>query len=155
MKLSGTTCNETCLSGYGDTFAGEVCVLCDLKCVVCFELAYNCSQCKDYGIYESFLLVDNSSCEAPCPEGYYGNYTDQLCYPCDPTCISFVNFPTYCYECDKSLGWAWNDYTCYNPCPIGTFLDNNDTNCSDCSPLCIECDTSSTFCSSCTLNGTY
>ena len=31
MKLSGTTCNESCLAGYGDTLSG-VCVLCDLTC---------------------------------------------------------------------------------------------------------------------------
>lgn len=34
--LSGTTCNESCLTGYGETMGGMFCVLCDLKCVICF-----------------------------------------------------------------------------------------------------------------------
>lgn len=155
MKLSGTTCNESCLSGYGDTFDGMVCVLCDLHCTACFELAYNCTACRTWGTYRSYLWPANFSCENPCPEGMYGNSTDSTCYDCDPECVSCGGTSSHCYECDKLLGYAWNDYTCYNPCPIGTFLDNNDTNCSDCSPFCIECTLNSTFCSSCTLNGTY
>ena len=85
----------------------------------------------------------------------YGNYTDHVCYDCDPSCISCAFNPSYCYECDKSLGFAWNDYTCYSPCPDGTFLDNNDTNCSDCHPFCQLCEINSTYCSECTLNGTW
>ena len=35
-KLSGTTCALTCLSGYGDTIVGNVCVFCELECSACF-----------------------------------------------------------------------------------------------------------------------
>ena len=34
--LSGTTCALTCLTGYGMMMNAMTCVLCDLKCVVCF-----------------------------------------------------------------------------------------------------------------------
>lgn len=67
MKLSGTTCNETCLNGYGDTFDGSYCILCDLLCKVCFELDYNCSSCTVSGPNRAFLWEANSSCEYTCP----------------------------------------------------------------------------------------
>lgn len=97
MMLSGTTCNETCLPGYGMTFDNTYCVFCDLKCTICFELSYNCSACKTNGTYASFLLPYNFSCEITCPVGMYGNYTDRTCYPCDGGCVSCRSTPTYCY----------------------------------------------------------
>lgn len=36
MLLSGTTCNETCMPGYGMMADNMNCVFCDLKCLVCF-----------------------------------------------------------------------------------------------------------------------
>ena len=87
----------------------------------------------------------------------YGNWTDHVCYDCLVECISCANAADHCFECDTSLGYAYNDYTCYNPCPLGTFLDAslNDANCTDCSPFCIECEVNSTFCSNCTLTGNW
>lgn len=131
------------------------CVFCDLKCLVCFELATNCSVCKPSGTYASFYLSTNESCVTSCPVGMYANYTDRTCYFCDTSCISCRTTPTYCFECDKLTGYAWNSYTCYNPCPDGTFISNNNTNCTNCSPFCILCATTSTTCSSCTLTGIY
>ena len=131
------------------------CVFCDLRCLVCFELADNCSVCKSTGTYASFLYTVNSSCLASCPIGYYGNNTDRTCYPCDLACISCKTLPTYCYECNTATGYGWNNYACYNPCPIGTFSTNSTANCSACSPYCITCENTSTTCTSCTLTGTY
>lgn len=85
------------MPGYGMTFGGMVCVFCDLRCTVCYELSYNCSACKPTGTYASFLLAYNSSCEKNCPTGFYGNYTDRVCYPCDGACVSCKSIPTYCY----------------------------------------------------------
>ena len=133
---------------------GLTCVLCDVRCVVCYELGTNCTVCKPSGSFASFYLSTNNSCLASCPVGMYANYTDRTCYPCDPSCVSCRTTPTYCYECNTTLGYAWNSYTCYNPCPIGTFI-NNVTNCTNCSPYCVECATTSTTCSVCTLTGTY
>jgi hypothetical protein len=62
MWLSGTTCNETCLPGYGETSDMMTCVFCDLKCTVCYEISYNCTACKTSGTYASFLLAANYSC---------------------------------------------------------------------------------------------
>ncbi len=111
--------------------------------------------CKSSGTYASFLLASNFSCERTCPVGMYGNYTDRVCYPCLPACVSCRTLPDFCYECNTTLGYAWNNYKCYNPCPIGTFLTANITNCSNCSPLCISCMNTSTTCQACTLTGIY
>lgn len=100
-------------------------------------------------------MSTNESCVTSCPPGMYANYTDRTCYFCDPSCLSCRTTPTYCFECDKITGYAWNSYTCYNPCPDGTFISNNNTNCTNCSPFCILCATTSTTCSSCTLTGVY
>lgn len=85
----------------------------------------------------------------------YGNYTDRVCYPCDGSCVSCKSIPTYCFECQTSLGYAWMGYTCYSPCPTGTYLTSNLTNCSSCSPFCISCVNTSTTCTACTLTGFY
>lgn len=69
--------------------------------------------------------------------------------------MSCKSIPTYCYECQTSLGFAWRAYTCYNPCPLGTFLSSNLTNCSTCSPFCISCITTNITCTACTLTGVY
>ena len=155
FKLSGTTCNESCLTGYGDTIIGEVCVYCDVKCSICYESATNCSACTTSGSNEAFLLAYNFSCESNCPVGYFENHTAQTCDLCDPSCISCDGFATYCFECDKVAGYAWNGYTCYNPCPTSTYIDNNNTNCTNCSPYCIDCSGDPSYCQSCQLSGTY
>ncbi len=111
--------------------------------------------CKYTGTYASFLLLANNSCLTNCPVGYYNNISDHICYLCDPSCISCKTLPTYCYECDVSLGYSWNNYVCYNPCPAGTFVSNNGSNCTSCSPYCITCQNTSTTCNECTLSGIY
>lgn len=130
-----------------------VCVFCDLKCKVCYELMDNCSSCKASGSYASFLFTDNSTCLKNCPIGYYGNTTDRICYLCDIACISCKSKPDYCFECDKSVGFAWNNYHCYSPCPDAMFLTNNDTNCTSCDVKCQLCEGLPTNCSLCQTSG--
>jgi hypothetical protein len=33
--LSGNTCSNNCLAGYGQVGGSNICVLCDLKCILC------------------------------------------------------------------------------------------------------------------------
>ena len=131
------------------------CVLCDLKCIVCFELSTNCSLCTaNSTTYASFLIPWNFTCTKVCPVGTYANTTDRTCYLCDPACLSCAINSTYCYSCDTSLNYAWLNYKCESPCPVGTFLSANLTNCTACSIYCTACSGTATNCSACTPNGT-
>lgn len=86
--LSGTTCNESCLTGYGQTSGGMLCIVCDLKCKVCFDVATNCSACTTNGTNAAFLYPINSTCLISCPTGTYQNLTDRTCYLCNPECLT-------------------------------------------------------------------
>jgi hypothetical protein len=67
MWLSNNTCNETCLTGFGQRLVPNVCVFCDLHCTVCFETATYCSACTRSGTYKAYLYTINSSCLKTCP----------------------------------------------------------------------------------------
>jgi hypothetical protein len=101
----------------------------------------NCSACTTSGNWESYLEVDNYSCVATCPDGYFGNFSTHVCDFCDPICLTCGVNSTYCYDCIPSYGW--NNYYCYDPCPIGTYTDlthpvyNGSINCTSCSKYCI------------------
>lgn len=95
----------------------------------------------------------NSTCNKQCPDRYYGNFTDRVCYPCNYTCTECWGDSEYCLACDTSIGYALLDNICYNPCPVRTLLVNNNTECAPCSVLCQACAVITTNCSSCTLTG--
>lgn len=132
-----------------------LCIVCDLKCKVCFEVATNCSACTINGTNAAFLYPINSSCLISCPTGTYQNLTDRTCYLCNPECLTCQFNSSYCYSCDTTLGYAYLNFSCINLCPSFYFLSNGGSNCTKCSNYCTICDTIATNCSECTLNGTY
>jgi proprotein convertase subtilisin/kexin type 5 len=144
MYLSGNTCNETCLTDYGFMATGTVCVRCDNLCIICFELATNCTSCKTSGQYEAFLMTSTFTCMANCPDNYFNNETTHVCDPCNTECTTCRGNASYCLSCDVGLGYGWNDYSCYNPCPDGTFTNLGGANCSNCAAKCITCENSTT-----------
>jgi hypothetical protein len=150
--LSGTTCNTSCLTGYGPTTDPAVCILCDLKCTACYDLADNCTTCKSTGANASYLYdnttIGYSQCVLTCPAGTFINSTARTCDLCDANCTTCAINSTYCYSCVVGYGWAY--YNCFMPCPDGRFFEN--TNCSKCPNTCAIC-SSLTVCSVCTLSG--
>lgn len=81
--LSGTTCATSCLSGYGMTADPSLCVLCDVQCIVCYDLSDNCTSCKTSGGNAAYLYDNTTAgyfqCVNPCPTGYFANTTSRAC----------------------------------------------------------------------------
>lgn len=144
-KLSGTTCAASCLTQYGSTTDVLVCVLCDVKCSVCFQTSTNCSVCTPSGANEAFLL--GTQCINPCPSGYATDTVNHQCLPCvDTACLSCnpLNLSS-CYQCNTTT--FWYQFSCYNPCPAQTFTSGS--NCTACDISCAVCTNTPTPCSSC------
>ena len=158
MYLSATTCNESCITGYGQVTGSLVCVQCDAVCSACYETSSNCSACTTSGANAAYLYVNpatptDGTCLTTCPTGYYANTTTQTCELCVTNCTDCIGSSTYCTVCDAGFGWT--DYSCYNPCPSGYYMEASGANCTACSLYCAECQTNSTTCTSCTMGGTY
>jgi len=161
MWLSGNTCDTACRSSnpsYGATSTGNVCILCDVLCRICFDSPTNCSACTTFGVNIAFFYVDplNPSimtCLQTCPTGYFANRTGNTCDPCSLNCTACLNRATYCTSCIATFGWT--GWACYNPCPYRYFMDPSlPSNCSVCSPYCQVCVGPNTLCTECTLTGT-
>lgn len=144
-KLSGTTCAASCLTQYGSTSTATLCVLCDFKCVTCFQTSTNCSVCTTNGTNEAFLL--GTQCINPCPSGYATDTTNHQCLLCtNPACLSCdPSNLSRCYSCNSTT--YWYSYDCYSPCPALTFLAA--PNCTDCDISCSVCTNSPTPCTEC------
>lgn len=70
--LSGSTCNLTCLNGYGFQSPPNICIKCDVKCIKCYQSQFNCSVCVKSGPNTAYLYISNpnipySECVNPCP----------------------------------------------------------------------------------------
>ncbi len=72
--LSGTTCNLTCLTGYGvDSLNLDTCIQCQTNCSSCVDSSTNCTNC-----YTGYYLYNDGStisCINPCPTHYFINIT--------------------------------------------------------------------------------
>lgn len=79
MYQSGSTCNESCLTGYGQN-TSYICIKCDSLCEICYMIQSNCSKC----VSSSFYYAVNNTCNTSCLQSIYTNYTDRNCYDCDP-----------------------------------------------------------------------
>ena len=152
--LSGTTCNTSCLPGYGPKFDPAICVLCLETCTACFDLADNCSACTTSGANESWLYYNStlnySQCLSPCPIGTFESNVNHTCDLCHNNCTSCEFNDTHCYSC--VAGFGWNGYSCWMPCPTSYFYENGDLNCTKCPNVCFIC-VNTTSCSVCTTTG--
>lgn len=144
-KLSGTTCASSCLAGYGATTDIKVCVLCDVKCAVCYQAFNNCSSCTASVANEAFLI--GTQCVNPCPAGYAADTANHTCVACgNSACLSCsATNLSYCYLCNSTT--YWYQFDCYSPCPPQTFV--NGTNCTACDISCAVCTGAPTPCSTC------
>ena len=120
----------------------------------------NCQSCTVSGVYEAFLLADNSSCLSVCPDGFYENTTDHSCYACDEKCEICSQNSTFCQVCNSTVGptesfWFSANSSCLLACPDGFYEDYVDHKCYACDNKCSLCDVNSTFCQECTPSGTF
>jgi proprotein convertase subtilisin/kexin type 5 len=60
-----------------------------------------------------FAFIPNLKCYNTCPNGYYGNQTDSVCYKCNLTCTS-CTWSTICLSCVSA--YYLQDAVCVNNC---------------------------------------
>jgi len=144
---NNNTCSSGCLTQFGTVNGSNVCIYCDLKCIICSQNSTYCSSCTTSGTYEAYL--SNSECTQICPVTKFGDNTSHVCSSCNSNCDS-CSSSSICSTC--STGYGWLNGTCYGTCPNRYYLINS-TNCSICDAKCLICSGSSTACSSCTLSG--
>ncbi|XP_041766317.1 furin-like protease 2 isoform X2 [Anopheles merus] len=116
---------------------GGVCWPCHESCETCAGAGQDsCLTCAPAHLYVTDLAV----CLQVCPEGYYENYDNRTCVPCEANCASCQDRPDYCTSCDHHL--VMHEHRCYAACPKNTY-ETEDYNCADCHPSCATCNGSS------------
>lgn len=116
---------------------GGVCWPCHESCETCAGAGQDsCLTCAPAHLYVTDLAV----CLQICPDGYYENYDNRTCVPCEANCASCQDRPDYCTSCDHHL--VMHEHKCYSACPKNTY-ETEDYNCADCHPSCMTCNGSS------------
>lgn len=123
---------------------GGVCWPCHESCETCAGAGQDsCLTCAPAHL----LVTDLAVCLQQCPDGYYENYDQNTCVPCQPNCASCQERPDHCTSCDHHL--VLHDNKCYAACPTYTF-ETEDYGCSSCHASCETCNGSSeTQCITC------
>ena len=149
--LSGTTCDSTCITGYGITSTTGICVQCVSPCSGCSMTSTNCLSCISTPSQYYLLTVSGStSCVNTCPADNYADPGTLTCVQCPSVCLT-CSSATFCMTC-ASPNLFYNDF-CYGSCPPGTMTLA--TSCLACLPECLTCINLADNCTSCTTNGTY
>lgn len=116
-----TNCIQ-CNSGYFEN--SGACIACP-GCKTCETSATNCLSCN-VGKY-----LEGNTCVSPCPDGKWGDDSDNTCKTCDS-------------NCKTCSGAASNDC---DSCVDGRYLNSGE--CLYCSSACKTCDTTAYLCTSC------
>ncbi|CAI2365637.1 unnamed protein product [Moneuplotes crassus] len=98
-------------------------------------------------------------CKTVCPDGYYGDTSDNSCQPCNSACGKCTG-PTDldCTECKSNSTHLYSEYNgqCVDPCPAKLYKNVNSLKCEECHPFCLSCyGPLSTQCTACNTNNRY
>ncbi|XP_072380228.1 furin-like protease 2 isoform X2 [Diabrotica undecimpunctata] len=142
-KRMDKTCVSTCPPrSYSDS--QNVCQPCHEACETCTGPDQkSCLSCSPGHV----RVIDLDICLQQCPEGYYENFADRTCIPCQPNCAGCQDRPDHCTSCDHHLLLFQN--RCLASCPLSTF-ETDDYGCASCHESCETCTGSnSSQCISC------
>ncbi|XP_056639377.1 furin-like protease 2 isoform X2 [Diorhabda sublineata] len=142
-KRMDKTCVSTCPPrSYADS--QNVCQPCHEACETCTGPDQkSCLTCSPGHV----RVLDLDICLQQCPEGYYENFADKTCIPCQPNCAGCQDRPDHCTSCDHHLLLFQNK--CLASCPLSTY-ETDDYGCASCHESCETCSGSnSSQCVSC------
>ncbi|KAI4457760.1 proprotein convertase subtilisin/kexin-related [Holotrichia oblita] len=143
-KRMDKTCVSTCPPrSYSD--AQGLCQPCHESCNTCTGPGQNnCLSCSPGHV----RVLDLDVCLQQCPEGYFEDYLEKTCIPCQPNCASCQDRPDHCTSCDHHLLLHQNQ--CSASCPDNTY-ETEDYSCAPCHNSCETCrGSNSSQCVSCT-----
>ncbi|KAJ8965046.1 hypothetical protein NQ314_004447, partial [Rhamnusium bicolor] len=142
-KISLRTCVSSCPPrSYSDSQG--ICQPCHEACETCTGPDQkSCLTCSPGHV----RLIDLDICLQQCPAGYYENFADKTCIPCQPNCAGCQDRPDHCTSCDHHLLLYQN--RCLAACPTNTY-ETEDYGCTGCHESCETCKGSnSSQCISC------
>ncbi|XP_060524028.1 furin-like protease 2 [Cylas formicarius] len=121
-----------------------VCQPCHEACETCTGPDQkSCLSCSPGHVH----VIDLDICLQQCPEGYYENFADRTCIPCQPNCAGCQDRPDHCTSCDHHL--LLYQSKCLAACPINTH-ETEDYRCEPCHKSCETCSgANSSQCVSC------
>ena len=135
-EMNADICVSTCAAGTYALLVDNTCRACYITCVLCVNDSTTCQQCRNVsGI--NYFYYDNK-CLATCPDGYYGEKTNNTCVPCHPGCsLCFGSAPTQCTACKPDTSVTPTDYyylnfgtnICSTTCPYGQYAVNSSNTC--------------------------
>ncbi|XP_075157350.1 furin-like protease 2 isoform X2 [Haematobia irritans] len=112
---------------------GGVCWPCHESCETCAGAGQDsCLTCAPAHLHVTDLAV----CLQVCPEGYYENYDNNTCVPCEANCGSCQDRPDYCTSCEHHL--VMHEHKCFSSCPLHTY-ETEEYNCASCHSSCATC----------------
>ena len=122
---------EKPINSFFDDESSYILKYCHASCETCYEKKRNqCLSCKR----SSFLI--EGRCEPECPDGYYGNKTNNKCLKCDPNCRTCSNGKensnNHCLTCNRRnylVNATGFDSNCVRRCPNNTKFDNKTRQC--------------------------
>jgi proprotein convertase subtilisin/kexin type 5 len=136
---------------------GEEYDLCDISCATCHDGTKVCDTCNI--TYEYYPLEDNiSSCNNPCPDGYWLDLDNIQCSKCDIQCITCVNSADYCNTCNITYGYyplIDDSHQCYYDAPPRHWKDTPNQIFQLCDMSCYTCHDSTSICDSCNIPSNY
>ncbi len=136
LMASNNTCLSNCPSGYATNINTSACDSCNIVCSTCFGSTINeCIACKNVSGINYYL--NNTSCLANCPSGFYNDSISNLCIACTAPCANCSINPTNCTSCINS------SYILVI------------TTCTICTAPCVTCFNTLTNCTSCNTTTFY
>lgn len=169
QKCTGPT-SKDCTNCKSDNYLYSTrCLPCDSSCKTCNGgSSLDCLSCV------APLFLSNNKCIKQCPDGKYGEASNNQCMPCNSNCVTCSSTSTKCDTCKSAEYKTTSNIciacdpncktcidsttkclscispffleknTCVSKCQDGTFGDSIDYTCKTCSTPCLTCDGSTT-----------
>ena len=161
-KITVSQCTTVCDAGQYEDPTDFLCKYCHNTCSECLDASENCTSCKNVSgiVYFLYSPNDENQCVQVCPDGFYGQKSNNKCMPCDNRC-KLCTGPSNdsCSECQSTIinsvsvphYLIYNTKICADTCPDGQYADATTKKCLLCDTNCKTCQTNPKNCLSCNL----
>lgn len=126
---------------------------------MCETSAIDCTACGNESgvVYYLYSPNNENQCLQLCPDGYYGQKSNNTCLKCDSRCeLCTGPSNSTCSVCKTDSNsvmhyLVYGSSICSDTCPPGQFADSSSFKCLLCDSNCDTCVDTSKKCTSCNL----